>query len=317
MVESVICLGVAKDFAGGLGGTMDKCWTSRTSRAALAGSMAALCLSMAGCQLWNGWLDMLKWKGGSSAKTQDPFAAQDKAFQNSAAALPTRMIVYKITLPVGTFSGNDKVWAQLNEDGLDSKTNVLLAQNGLRAATGPIAKWEALGKIIDVPGAATDQMVCQTDGHSTLNVITRSNITDQIVVSIDRDLQQQGRTFERCDDGFRLTMRKVRALNKNDKNANAGMAELMVELEPVVTQGALHPTSLGMTGAAFTSEEEFTDLQMGATLAADQFLVVSPQDPKESRFSVGSLWLSNPDHVPATETVLVFIPVINEPAKAQ
>jgi hypothetical protein len=294
---------------------MSKMTSRGIPRVALMAGVAMLCLSVGGCQVWNGWLDMLKWKG-ASAKKQDIFAPNDSAAA-SGAALPTRMIVYKITLPVGTFSTNDKVWSQLNEDGLDSKTNVLLAQNGLRAATGPIARWETLGKIIDVPGATTDQMVCQTDGHSTLNVVTRSNVTDQIVVSIDRDLQQQGRTFERCDDGFRLTMRKVRALNKNDENG-AASAELMVELEPVVTQGsaALRPASMSITGGgAFTSEEEFSDLQMGATLGADQFLVVAPQDPKESRFSVGSLWLSNPDHVPATETVLVFIPAIGEVAK--
>ncbi len=277
--------------------------------------MATLCLSLGGCQLWNGWLDLLRWKGGD-AKKQEVFTPNDPA--NGTAPLPTRMLVYKITLPVGTFSTNDKVWSQLNEDGLDSKTNVLLAQNGLRAATGPIARWETLGKIIDVPGATTDQMVCQTDGHSTLNVVTRSNIADQIVVSIDRDLQQQGRTFEHCDNGFRLTMRKVRSLKKDEK----ALPQLMVELEPVVTQGSAalmqhSALTVNSQGGAFTSEEEFSDLQMGATLAADQFLVVSPQDPKESRFSVGSLWLSNPDHVPATETVLVFIPVLSETAAAK
>jgi hypothetical protein len=312
LVESAGSFGQKRVF----GGVMSKLTSRGIHRLMWAGGMAMLCLCVGGCQVWNGWLDMLKWKG-ADAKKSEVFTPNDTA--NGAAALPTRMIVYKITLPVGTFSTNDKVWAQLNEDGLDSKTNVLLAQNGLRAATGPIARWETLGKIIDVPGATTDQMVCQTDGHSTLNVVTRSNISDQIVVSIDRDLQQQGRTFEHCDNGFRLTMRKVRALKKDDK----ALPQLMVELEPVVTQGsaALMQRSPSLTlnsgGGAFTSEEEFSDLQMGATLAADQFLVVSPQDPKESRFSVGSLWLSNPDHVPATETVLVFIPAIGETTAAK
>jgi hypothetical protein len=293
--------------------------SSAVRRGVLTGGLAALTLAVGGCQVWNGWLDMLKWKT-ADAKKAAVFPVGDAGSSKDAASLPARMIVYKITLPVGTFSTNDKVWAQLNEDGLDSKTNVLLAQNGLRAATGPIARWETLGKIIDVPGASTDQMVCQTDGHSTLNVVTRSNISDQIVVSIDRDLQQEGRSFEHCDDGFRLTMRKVRAIKKNGKDANAA-AQLMVELEPVVTQGSAalmqrSPLSINGSGS-FTSEEEFTDLQMGATLAADQFLVVSPQDPKESRFSVGSLWLSNPDHVPATETVLVFIPAVGDAAAAK
>ena len=239
-------------------------------------------------------------------------AARGLTIPDCGAPLPARMVVYKITLPVGTFSTNEKIWTQLNEDAIDSKTNVLLRRNGLRAATGPITSWETLSKMIDVPGAVTDQMVCQTDGHSTLNVVTRSNVSDQIVVSIDRDLQQQGRTFERCDNGFRLTMRQVQSLKKTGKGQD-GMAELMVELEPIVTEGAAAmmrvPGEMGANGS-FSSEEGFSDLQIGATLGADQFLVVSPQDPKESRFSVGSLWLSNLDKVPATETVMVFVPAM-------
>src|SRR5277367_6429520 len=174
--------------------------------------VAALTLSAAsalgGCQMWNNWLDLFRWRGGDT--TEKPLMPGGGATAKDLQMLPARMIVYRITLPVGTFRTNDKVWAELNEDALDSKTAVLLAQNGLRAGTGPLPRWAEISKLIDVPGAATDQMVCETDGRSTVNVVTRSNVADQIVVSVDRDLEQQGRTFNRCDDGFRLSMRKTR-----------------------------------------------------------------------------------------------------------
>ena len=278
-------------------------------RVGLMGVVLAAAVGSSGCAVWNRWLDMLKLPTGT-AKQEAPLPGATVA--KDLQALPARMVVYRITLPVGTFSTNDKVWTQLNEDALDSKTTVLLAQNGLRAGTGPLERWAAISKLIDVPGAATDQTVCETDGRSTVNVITRANIADQIVVSVDRDLEQQGRTFNRCDDGFRLSMRKTRVVDKG----GTARPQLVVQLEPVVTEGS--GTAAGLRGigtAAFTSEEGFADLQMAATLNPDQFFVVTPQDPKGSRFSVGSLWLSDLDKVPPVETVLVFVPAMGEIVK--
>jgi hypothetical protein len=274
-------------------------------RVVLATVLGAACMSSSGCELWNRWLDMLKLPTGKKAAAG---AALPGAANNAKdlQALPARMIVYRITLPVGTFSGNDKVWSQLNEDAMDSKTTVLLAQNGLRAGIGPIARWGDISKLIDVPGAETQQMVCETDGRSTVNVITRSGIADQIVVSVDRDLEQQGRTFNRCDDGFRLSMRKTRVTQKG----GAPVPQLVVQLEPVVTESTSGVAGglSGMGNNAFSSEETFADLQMAATLSPSEFFVVAPQDPKGSRFSVGSLWLSDLEKAPPAETILVFVP---------
>ncbi|HVS73729.1 MAG TPA: hypothetical protein VHQ47_21075 [Phycisphaerae bacterium] len=263
--------------------------------------------TLPGCQVWNAWLDMLKLPTGAG-KPKPPTglaAANGKGALNS----PT-IIVYKITAPVGTFSGNDKVWQQLNEDALDSKTSVLMAQNGLRAGTGPLSRWPAIHNLIDIPAATTEKFVCETNGDSSLNVVTRSGIPDQIVVSIDRDLEQRGRAFEHCDDGFRLAMRTVR--NKPD---------LIVQLEPVVSLGTVtvvrSNTSLGVTGTQAPAEEGFPDLRMAATLQPDQFLVLAPTSPNDNSFSVGSLWLSDPDKVPAMETALVFVPAASGEAESK
>ncbi|HVX87109.1 MAG TPA: hypothetical protein VH253_20155 [Phycisphaerae bacterium] len=269
--------------------------------------LVGLASALPGCQVWNSWLDMLKLPTGS-AKSKSP-AGHAGETAKGAVNSPT-IIVYKISAPVGTFSGNDKVWQQLNEDALDSKTSVLMAQNGLRAGTGPLSRWPAIHNLIDIPAATTEKFVCETNGDSSLNVVTRAGIPDQIVVSIDRDLEQRGRAFEHCDDGFRLAMRSVR--NKPD---------LVVQLEPVVTLGTVtvvrSNTSLGVTGTQAPAEEGFPDLRMAATLQPDQFLVLAPTSPNDNSFSVGSLWLSDPDKVPAMETVLVFVPAASGAPEAK
>ena len=284
-------------------------------------SLLAMIGALPGCQIWNAWLDALKWrdldtgkpagqKNAALAKGQaGPALPGGGAAAVGAVGMVPRVTVYRITVPVGSFSGNDKIWSQLNEDSIDSKTSVLMAQNGLRAATGEISRWPAIARLLDAPGASNDQVVLQTDGRSSINVVTHPNVTDQIVVSVDHDLQQQGRTFERCDNGFRLSMRGVR--NK---------PELQVQLEPVVTLGTVEVMrtgaaggEMGITRTGFTSEEGFEDLRMAATLNASQFLVIAAMDPRSSPFSVGTLWLSSADKVPATETVLVFVPMANGP----
>ena len=118
-----------------------------TIAAALAAVMPA---SLSGCELWNAGLDMLKFPvkakpapapryipptdvevvpGGIGNPTEPPL-------------IPASATVYRISAPVGTFTSNDKVWSELNEDALDSKTSVLLAQNGAarrRGADQPLA----------------------------------------------------------------------------------------------------------------------------------------------------------------------------------
>src|SRR5882672_3272735 len=59
-----------------------------------------------------------------------------------------RVHVYQLTLPLGTLSLNDKVWRELNEDALDSKSAVLLARNGIRAAIGPQQRWPVIAKLL-------------------------------------------------------------------------------------------------------------------------------------------------------------------------
>ena len=184
-------------------------------RALAASLVAGVCAALPGCEVWNGWLDMLKWKTAPKGDgpiaprpvNQKPLASVGTGTAlNTGVGLIPRVTVYSISVPVGAFSSNEKIWSQLNEDALDSRTSVLMAQNGLRAATGTVAKWPGIAAMLDIPGAATQQTLMQTDGRSSINVVTRQSVTDQIVVSIDRDLQEQGRTFERCDNGFRLSM---------------------------------------------------------------------------------------------------------------
>lgn len=212
-----------------------------------------------------------------------------------------RLRMYKITVPLGAFSLNDKLWRLVNEDTLDSQTSVLLAQNGLRAGTGPLARWATIAKLIDIPGASTQEFFCQTDGRTPLLIPTRANIPQQSVFYVDKDLNMQGRTFDKCDNAIRLSMTRI-------KNSS----DIQLQLEPVVELGTItvirNPQDVGVTRMSVPQEETFANLRLATTVKTDTFLIIAPANPKTNEFSVGTRFLSDSDQIPSLETILVFVP---------
>lgn len=261
-----------------------------------------------GCGLWEAWFKF--WglhEDPKVVRQQQSWATDPPAAPHRIVPLPQgpKVHLYRIHLPVGTLSTNEKIWRQLDEDAVDSQTAVMLAQNGLRAGIAPLGRWGGISKLIDVPGATNDEFICQTDGRSPVNVVVHPNVPEQIIVSIDRDNVQQGRTFERCDNSFRLALSLAR--NKTD---------LWVQLEPVVQLGTIQVARessggypLGTVRSAMANEITFADMRLGTTLKPDQFLILAPTDPKANRYSIGTRFLSNNDRVPPVETALVFVPM--------
>ncbi len=229
--------------------------------------------------------------------------------RQAAAKNNPRVTLIKLSLPVGTFSGNEKVWRQLDEDALDSQTSILLAENGIRAAVAPQERWAALRKMIDVPGAANEQFTLETDGRSSVDIVTHPNITEQTVSSIDRDREMHVRSFDRCDNSIRLSLSRRR-----------GVSTLTILLEPVVQMGMISvmrgPEQLGVVGSSSRQEETFANLRLSAGVEANEFLVLAPSNPKENNFSVGSRFLTDNDKVPPLETILIFLPVRENHATA-
>lgn len=233
--------------------------------------------------------------------TTQPETPSTTRIPTNIATHGLRVRMYKLTVPLGAFSSNDKLWRQVNEDSLDSQTSVLLAQNGLRAGTGPLARWASIAKLIDIPGASTQEFFCQTDGRTPLLIPTRANVPQQTVFYVDKDLNLQGRTFDQCDNAIRLSMTRI-------KNT----PDLQIQLEPVVETGTItvirNPQDVGITRINVPQQETFANLRLATTVKADTFLVIAPANPKANPFSVGTRFLSDTDQVPPLETILVFVP---------
>ncbi len=212
------------------------------------------------------------------------------------------VVVYKLTLPVGTFSANRKVWRQLNENVVGARTTVLLAENGLRAGEAPRVRWPAIARLINVQGSLNQPIICKSNGRSALTLLTRKNVQSEIVAYIDHTQHQVCRTYVDCDDGLMMAMRLV----------DGGRAT-QVALEPVVHLGTVsfkrNGMHLGIAGGVRPLIKPFAGLQLAVVVRRKHFLVVCPAAPKKDKFSIGSQFLSHTQTLPTTETVLVFVPV--------
>ncbi len=271
----------------------------------------AACALLCGCDAIKGpWYDPFliltphkEYTGNNDLVSADVSTLQPALAQKQPGIKMLRVQLVQLSLPVGTFSGNEKVWRQLDQDALDSDTSIMLAENGIRAAVAPVQRWPSLQKLINVPGAATQIFTLQTDGRSSVEIVTHPNIAEQTISSIDRDREMHVRTFERCDNSMRLSL-----VQRRDSS------QLTIQLEPVVQLGTIsvvrRPEDIGIVSNTLRHEETFSNLRLAASLGTHEFLVLAPAPAnKENKFSVGSRFLTNTDKIPPMETILVFLPL--------
>lgn len=298
---------------------------SRESLIAQWSKRAQVGIAIAGCGLLTGcgfpWLDA--WWGDNSKPNLQPATTQETTLRGASGPIAInrgvpehihaepntlRMRIYQLILPVGTFSLNEKIWRQLDEDTLDSATSVLLAQNGFRAGTGVQEHWTNIYKILDGPGTSFREFLCQTDGRTSVQIVTRQNQSDQNIFYVDKDGQNLGRTFELCDNALRLSLSRQQ-----------DSSDMKVQVEPFVITGtvdiARHNVETGIVRTTRQDEQTFHNLRIETVIAANKFLILAPLNPKKNPFSVGTRFLSDSDQIPATETILVFVPIKTDKAK--
>ncbi len=288
-------------------------FAGRYWRAACLAAVIAGCLLDSGCALWP-WGDdgaMVVQKSEFRGKKLPPSSVVNMPLVDAKQSqevpekirdknLSERIVVYKISLPAGMFSNNDKIWRLVDEDALDSQTSLMLAQNGMRAAVLEQSRWPAIAQMLQTPSAMTEQFACVIGSGQNVDLMMRPNIERESLFYIDRDLNMQGRTFNQCDNKIRLGLHR----DKTNK-------QFIVALEPLVTTGTTQMVrTQDMVSVQNTSvrEHSFENLRMWVTLTGDQALVLTPSRMKETPFSVGAKFLSDIEAVPPREMVLVFVP---------
>ena len=233
-----------------------------------------------------------------------PKLQQPKPKKSEQANAPRAALiqVIEVNLPIGKFSQNPAVWKLLTKAPTGPRTAKLLAANGFKTGEGPFKAWTAIRKLINGPGVTSQAIYCQIANIAPAMLTVHSSVHSQMLTYHTAAEPLVVRTYRNCDDQF------LAAANSNPKYGIT-----VISLEPAVLLNVPPaPTVNGNFGAhtgAGPVRHVFSDLQFSFLLKPKHFVVLAPADISALNTSIGSCFLTQQNHVPRRETILLIVPL--------
>ncbi len=234
-----------------------------------------------------------------------PKLQQPKQSRKSDANVPRAALiqVMEINLPIGKFSQNPKVWKLLTKAPMGPRTAHLLAANGFKTGAGTFKNWKIIRKLINGPGVTSEAVYCQIANIAPAVLNVHSIAHSQLLTYHTAAEPLVVRTYRNCVDQFLAAA-----------NANAKYGITIISLEPAVNLNPANtPTSPELPGATPGPGPErhiFSDLQFSFLLKPLHFVVLAPADVSALNTSIGTSFLTQQNHVPRRETVLLLVPLV-------
>ncbi len=236
-----------------------------------------------------------------------PKLQQPKPQKSDKANAPRAALiqVIEVSLPIGKFSQNPKVWKLLTKAPVGPRTAQLLAANGFKTAEGSFKAWTSIRKLINGPGVTSQAVYCQIANIAPAVLTVHSNVHSQMLTYHTAAEPLVVRTYRNCDDQF------LAAANSNSKYGIT-----IISLEPAVRLGVTPaPAANGYVGVqpgAGPVRHVFSDMQFSFLLKPKHFVVLAPADVSALNTSIGSSFLTQQNHVPRRETVLLLVPLATQ-----
>ncbi len=223
----------------------------------------------------------------------------------SMGDVPTaiEMTLYKLTVPYGTVSRNEKFWKRIDESVVDVTTYQTLFKNGIRVGEAPTSEWDYFKKIMaDNPAVTQVSSLVTVDGR-TVDLPLRKEIPSQDIFYFDSANELHGRSFGPCDNLMTAVLQPA----PRKKNT------VRLTLCPVVRsmEKRLRYNPDGKDGDfVYLAPEHLYDLNLRADVPVDSFFIVAPSGEATWPTSVGNRFLVNDGAAERTETILLLIPRI-------
>lgn len=157
-----------------------------------------------------------------------PKLQQPKPQKSDTANAPRAALiqVIEVSLPIGKFSQNPKVWKLLTKAPVGPRTAHLLAANGFKTAEGTFKAWTSIRKLINGPGVTSQAVYCQIANIAPAVLTVHSDVHSQMLTYHTAAEPLVVRTYRNCDDQF------LAAANSNPKYGIT-----IISLEPAVRLG--------------------------------------------------------------------------------
>lgn len=232
-------------------------------------------------------------------KLQPPPKTKSANGNVSRAAL---IQVMEINLPIGKFSRNPKIWKLLTPAPVGPRTAQLLAANGFKAGEGTFADWPLIRKLINGPSVSSEAVYCQMAGIAPAILTVNSNIRSELLTYHTGAEPLVVRTYRNCTDQFLAAA-----------NVNVKLGLMIISLEPAVAMAKTYAPgtagALGLPTGGGSVRHVFTDMQFSFVLRSQHFVVLAPAHISVLNTSIGTSFLTQQNHVPRRETVLLLVPL--------
>jgi hypothetical protein len=275
-------------------------------------------IAIAGCAAHHG-AEAFEDTPATQASPLQPPATQSKPFQPpqfsqsfsastgiSLGDVPTaiEMTLYKITVPYGTVSRNEKFWKRIDESVVDITTYETLFKNGIRVGEAPTSEWDDFRKLLAGNPAVTQiNSLVSVDGK-TADLPVRKEISSQDIFYFDSANELHGRSFDACENIMTAVLRPA----PRKKNT------VRLTLCPVVRSKQkrleYNPTGGKEGEFVYSAPEHLYDLNLRVDVPVDSFFIVAPSGEATWPTSVGNRFLVNNAAAERTETVLLMVPRI-------
>jgi hypothetical protein len=247
---------------------------------------------------------------GSKGPGDDPPAlrpptlwGQEPMGSDPRPAIPMliQMTMYRLSVPLGTVSGNAEFWKRVDEQSVDPVAYRRLRMNGVRVGLARHDDWDYFKDILLKNPVVSQETASATTAQGFIEMSMKSGIDSQVIFFYDAHGDPVGRSYDQCDNtmvmSFQSTPRKP------------GLVR--VELCPVVRalRTQIEVTTLGdQREVKFVRPEHYYDLNLRVDVPMDEFLIVAPSPEGRWPSSIGQRFLIQERPAALEETVLLLAP---------
>jgi hypothetical protein len=217
--------------------------------------------------------------------------------------------VFQVSIPMGTFSGNEAFWKRIDEQCVDPVTHEMLFNNGIRVGQAPISELDFFKKFMDEK-PSTSRMTTTGAEAQRVELEMKTDLPEQTIFVFDANSQHAGKSYDACSNvinmSFQATPRKP--------------GQLRLTLCPMVRTKRKHFQYTAMHNemeVEYVSAEMLYDLNLCVDIPKDTFFIVMPSTEARLGTSVGHAFLMKDGPTQRLEQILLIIPHViqAEPAK--
>ena len=216
----------------------------------------------------------------------------------TSATITFQVEVYRVSVPYGTFTGNEAFWKRMDEQCVDAFTCDILNRNGIRVGQAPIGELDFFRKFMEEKPVISKMTTTATEAPL-------------VEVEMQKDLPEQTISVYAPDLRIRDYDGSSNVFNMSFQPAPRKPGCLRLTLAPMVRSHRKHFqfTQLNNeTEIKYVHPETFYDLNLRVDIPRDQFFIVMPSAEARHDTSVGRAFLTSAGTLDRMEQILLIIP---------